>query len=266
MANLALPDGYHLSLSISQSLWADLLGEALPIQVAQGGFDLVEQGRKLLHAAEDQVRGLLTGTVEKLEDAPVLRNPAVRSARGRVRAFARRGRDVASRSFREAVKINGKWRARVSRDGSRFSYHDGGVTLDARAVFEVDGKVILFTDRFEIPFVLARDLRATASLGEVGFNRGRKQLEGRLGDVSVSLGESLPLRLLKVLADRLIERQIEKLNPLKLIPASTLEGLLSPGSGPLRFSAGIEDLNVGINENDLTLSIRFAFKGAGAAA
>ena len=69
MATLALPDGYHLSLSISQSLWADLLGEALPIQVGDGDFDLIDQGRKLLHAAEDQVKGLLTGAAEKIDEA-----------------------------------------------------------------------------------------------------------------------------------------------------------------------------------------------------
>ena len=262
MGMLALPDGYHLSLSISQSLWADLLGQALPIQVATGGFDLVDQGRKLLHTAEDQVKGLLTTTLDKLDEAPVIGSPQVRSARGRIRDLARKGRDVASRRFREAIKVEGDWKANVARDGSTFSYHDGGVTLDARAIFQVEGKAILFQDRFEIPFALAKDLKATASLNEVDFHKGRKQLEGRLGDVSVTLGESLPLRLLKVVADRLIDKQVDKLKPIKLIPASALEGMLSPSDGPLKFSAGIEDLNVGINENDLTLSVRFEFKGS----
>lgn len=264
MGMLALPDGYHLSLSISQALWADLLGQALPIQVAKGGFDLVDQGRKLLHTAEDQVKGLLTTTMDKLDEAPVIGSQPVRNARGRIRSLARKGRDVASQRFRQAVKIEGDWKANVSRDGSTFRYHEGGVTLDARAVFAVEGKAILLQDRFEIPFTLAKDLKATASLNEVGFHKDRKQLEGKLGDVSVTLGESLPLRLLKVLADRLIDRQIDKMKPLKLIPASALEGMLSPSEGPLKFSAGIEDLNVGINENDLTLSVRFEFKGSAA--
>jgi hypothetical protein len=262
MVTLALPDGYHLSLSVSQALWADLLGEALPIQVGTGGFDLVDQGRKLLHTAETGVKGLITGAVDKLDDAPVIGSQPVRKVRGSLRKLARRGRDAASRGFREQVKIQGDWRARVSRDGSEFSYHEGGVTLDARAIFEVEGKAILFQDRFQIPFALAKDLKATASLNDVGFHRERKQLEGKVGDVSLSLGESLPLRLLKLVADRLIDRQISKMKPLKLIPASSLENMLSPGSGPLKFSAGIEDLNVGINENDLTLSVRFAFEGA----
>jgi len=42
--------------------------------------------------------------------------------------------------------------------------------------------------------------------------------------------------------------------------------MVSPSQGPLRFTAGIEDLHLGINENDLTLSVRFAFKGDGVAA
>ncbi len=266
MATLALPDGYHLSLSISQSLWADLLGEALPIQVGHGEFDLIDAGRKLLDAAEDQVKGLLEGATEKLDEAPVLGNPVVKGIRGRARGIAKRGAGFARARVKESIKVTGKWRARVSSEGSRFSYHEAGVKLDARAVFEVEGTAVLFGEQFEVPFALARGLDATASLNEVGFNKGRKQLEGHIGDVSLSLGNSLPLRLLKVAADRLIEKQIGRFNPLPLIPGSTLENMITPGDGPLKLSAGIDDLHVGINANDLTLSVRFAFKGSSVAA
>ena len=264
--SLLLPDGYHMSLSISQQLWVDLLGEALPIQAGTGEFDLLEQGRKLLHAAEDQVRGLLTGVEERIDEAPVLGNPTVKSVRSRVRGLARRGRRVTSRRLRESFKVQGRWRAHVSREGSRFSYHDGGVTLDARAVFEVDGTALLFREQFEIPFSLSRSLDGTASVNDVVFNREVKRLEGRLGEVSLILGDSLLLRLLKVVGDRLLEKQVEKLNPLPLIPGSSLEEMFSPAQGPLRFTAGIDDLHLGINENDLCLSVRFAFKGDGVAA
>lgn len=266
MTMKALPDGYHLSLSISQSLWSDLLGEALPIQVGEGEFDLVETSKVLLERAEDQVKGLLTGAVDKLDEVPVLGNPAVKSARGRVRGVARAGAKFATDRVRDSIKVTGKWRARVSREGSRFSYHDSGVTLDARAVFEIEGRAVLFGDQFEIPFAIGRGLDATASLDGIGFSGEKKQLEGRIRNVSLSLGESLPLRLLKTLGDRLIEQQIDRFNPLPLIPGSTLENMITPGEGPLKLSAGIEDLHVGINENDLTLSVRFAFKGSGVAA
>lgn len=262
----ALPDGYHLALSVSQSLWTDLLGEALPIQVGQGDFDLVEQSRKLLNAAEDQVKGLLTGPMETIDAAPVLGNAMVRSARGRAKSVVKRGRDFASRTVREQVQVRGKWRAKVDKEGSSFNYHQGAVTLNARARVEVEGRALLFGEQFEIPFAIGRALDATASLSNVAFNRGVKQLEGHLGDVSLSLGDSLPMRLLKTLGDRLIERQIDRFNPLPLIPGSTLENMITPGDGPLKLSAGIDDLQVGINENDLTLSVRFAFKGSGVAA
>ncbi len=264
--SLLLPDGYHMSLSISQQLWADLLGEALPIQAGSGEFDLLEQGRKLLHAAEDQVKGLITGVEERMDEAPVLGNPAVKTARSRVRGLARRGRRGASRRLQESFKVRGRWRAHVSRDGSRFSYHNGGVTLDARAVFELDGTALLFGEQFEIPFTVSRHLDGTASIDEVVFNRDVKRLEGQLANVSLSLGDSLPLRILKLVGDRLLEKQAGKLNPLPLIPGASLEQMVSPSQGPLRFTAGIEDLHLGINENDLTLSVRFAFKGDGVAA
>ena len=166
MAQKALPDGYHFAISISQNLWSDLLGEALPIQVGQGDFDLVDQGRKLLAAAESQVKGLLTGVEEKLDEAPVLGNPMVRNARGRIASLARKGRDVASRRFQDAVSIRGKWRAKVARDGSHFSYHDGGVTLDARAVFEADGRVLLFGDSFDRALGASDSLLAALARGE----------------------------------------------------------------------------------------------------
>jgi len=266
MAMLALPDGYHLSLSISQSLWADLLGEALPIQVGTGEFDLIDTGRKLLEAAEDQVKGLLEGATDKLDSAPVLGSDAVKGMRGRVRGIAKRGARFARTRVKESVKVTGNWRARVSREGSNFGYHDKGVTLDARAVFEVEGTAVLFRDQFEIPFAFGRGVDGTASLDNVHFSKDRKQLEGSIGNVSLSLGNSLPLRLIKVAADRLIEKQIGRFNPLPLIPGAKLENMITPGSGPLKLTAGIEDLHVGINEKDLTLSVRFAFKGSGVAA
>ncbi len=260
----ALPDGYHLALSISQNLWTDLLGEALPIQVGQGDWDLIDSSRKLLHAAEDQVKGLLTGVVEQIDEAPLLGSPVARGVRGRAKSIAKRGRGFASRTVRDSVKVKGKWRANVAREGSSFDYAAGAVTLNARAQLELEGTALLFGDQFEFPFALGRFVDATASLKDVNFNRGSKQLEGSIGDVSLSLGNSLPLRLLKALGDRLIAQQIDRFNPLPLIPGSTLENMITPGDGPLKLSAGIDDLHVGINEKDLTLSVRFAFKGAAA--
>jgi hypothetical protein len=266
MVMKALPDGYHLSLSISQSLWSDLLGEALPIQVGEGEFDLIETSQNLMDRLEGQVRGLLTDAADKLDQAPILGSPALKSVRGRVGGLAKSGAKLAGGRLRDSIKVTGKWRARVSREGSRFTYHEDGVTLEARAVFEVEGRVILFGDQFEIPFAVGKDLAATASLEDVVFSASKGQLEGQIRNVSLILGKSLPLRLLKVLGDRLIAQQIDRFNPLPLIPGSTLENMLTPGDGPLKLSAGIEDLHVGINEHDLTLSIKFAFKGNGVAA
>ncbi len=264
MTQKALP-GYHLSLSISQTLWADLLGQALPIQVGTGDFELVEQGRKLLHMAEDQVKGLITGATEAMDSAPVIGGSMGKGVRGKLKGVAKRGRRFVSRKVEESIKVTGKWKVDVAKDGSNFDYHQDGVTLDARVGLQVEGKAMLLGDQFEIPFTLTHDVNGTASLDEVGFNRDRMQLEGSLGAVSLSLGESLPLRLLKTVADRLIEQQVGKMNPLPLIPSSTLEGMVLPAGGPLKLSASIDDLYVGINGTDLTLSVRFAFKGDAAA-
>jgi len=266
MGPKSLPSGYHLSLSISQELWADLLSEALPVQVGDGDFDMIEGGRKLLEAAETQVRGLLAPVEETMNTAPLLGTSAGRSVRGRMRGLLKAGRNFASRRVKNNVKVVGKWSARVSRDGSQFVYNDDSVTLDARAVFEVQGKALLFGDQFEVPFTLSRHLDGTASLGEVTFDRDRKQLEGNLEAVSLSLGESLPLRLLKVLGERLIATQVDKFNPLPLIPGSTLQNMVTPGDGPLKLNASIDDIYVGISGQDLTLSIRFDFQGSHVAA
>ena len=266
MAQHALPSGYHLSLSINRDLWSDLLGQALPIQVGEGDWDFIDTSRKLLDAAETQVRGLLAPIEEKLDDAPVTGSGLGKGVRGSVRGLLKRGRGFASRRVKNNVKVMGKWRARVSKSGSAFTYHDGGVTLDARAVFEVEGRALLFGEQFEIPFTISRNVDATASLEEVVFDRGRKQIEGNLDSVSLSLGESLPLRVLKVVGERLLAKQVERMNPLPLIPGSTLQNMVSPGEGPLKFSAGIDDLHVGITGENLTLSVRFDFQGSGVVA
>ena len=262
MALKALPDGYHISLSVSQNLWSDLLGQALPIQVGTGDFAVVEQSRNLLHMAEDQVKGLLNDVQEKMDEAPVLSAPPVKSLRARLKGIAKKGRKVVSARGRESVRVTGKWRADVAKEGSRFTYQEGGVTLDARVSMEVEGKAVLFGDQFEIPFRVGHSVDGAASLVGVGFNRDRRQLEGSLAGISLSLGRSLPLRLLKVLADRLIEQQIDRFNPLPLIPSNTLESMVLPAQGPLKMSAGIEDLHVGIDGQDLTLSVRFDFRSA----
>ena len=57
----ALPDAFHMSLSIGQSLWGDLLGEALPARLGEGRFELARTARGLAAASSAQVRGLLTG-------------------------------------------------------------------------------------------------------------------------------------------------------------------------------------------------------------
>ncbi len=69
-----------------------------------------------------------------------------------------------------------------------------------------------------------------------------------------------------MLGDRLIAAQIDKLNPLPLIPGSTLQNMVTPGDGPLKINAGIDDIYVGITGQDLTLSIRFDFQGSHVAA
>ena len=52
---------YHLSLSIGKALWDDLVGAALPVQVAEGAFDLsrnIYQGVKQL-GVKQKVSALL---------------------------------------------------------------------------------------------------------------------------------------------------------------------------------------------------------------
>ena len=66
---------YHLSLSIGKSLWNDLVGNALPMQVSEGAFDLgrtVYQGVRQLQVRQ-KVSALLedragTPTVKRAKD------------------------------------------------------------------------------------------------------------------------------------------------------------------------------------------------------
>ncbi len=254
-ATQALPDGFHLSFSISRSLWADLLGEALPIQVGSGDFDVVTQARGLLTGVESQISQM------KLLESPKV--PPVAAAAG-VRALSalKKARDVVSRKVDDWVKLSGTWKVNVSRDGSAFVYGNNGVTLNARVVATAEGKAVLLNNQFELPFTLEKAVDGTVTLGEVHFDRNSKSLQGRVKNLGVDLGEHLVFRTLKPYIDRLLEEKVaSKVNPLTMLKGEQLENLITPGQGPLKLAAGISDLLVTVDDDRLTLSVKFAFKG-----
>lgn len=254
-ATHALPDGYHLSFSISRSLWADLLAEALPIQVGTGEFDAVQQVRGLLNGVQTQISQM------KLLESPKV--PPVAAAAG-VRALGvlKKAREGVSRRVDRLVRVKGKWRLEVTRDGSEFVYGQNGVTLHARLNATAEGRADLLDDQFEVPFLLQKAISGTITLGDVQFDRNTRSLQGRVKDVGLILGDHPLFKLLKPYVDKLLEQKlIGKVNPLTLLRGEQLENLITPGQGPLKLSAGISDILVSVDDDRLTLSVRFAFRG-----
>lgn len=245
-------DGYHLKFTIGKALWNDLFRVGLPFKVADGQFDLIQNlraGVKRLEVRE-KVRGLL-------EDREV---PQVLV----------RGKDIAKNVWgarkeqvykvvNELVHVQGDWRVEVDRDGSDFKYAQQRFGVEAHVKAVATGKVYLLRENIELPFVLEKRIGAEAALGDIRYDSDRKALVGVLQDVTVDLGDHFILQLLNRGAEYLLAQQTPKVNPVQILKKEQIEEMVGPAGGPLKLKMGVEDVALDIDEEELTLKIKFGF-------
>lgn len=245
-------DGYHLKFTIGKALWNDLFRVGLPFKVADGQFDLIQNlraGVKRLEVRE-KVRGLL-------EDREV---PQVLV----------RGKDIAKNVWgarkeqvykvvNEIVHVQGDWRVEVDRDGSDFKYAQQRFGVEAHVKAVATGKVYLMRENIELPFVLEKRIGAEAALGDIRYDSDRKALVGVLQDVTVDLGDHFILQLLNRGAEYLLAQQTPKVNPVQILKKEQIEEMVGPAGGPLKLKMGVEDVALDIDEDELTLKIKFGF-------
>ena len=252
MSAKQISDGFHLKFSIGRALWNDLFAAGLPYRVGNGSFDLIRNlhaGYKQLEVRE-KVRGLLADT--QVPEVLVKGVAVARNTWGE-----RRGKviEVVDR----LVKIEGDWTVDVDREGSSFKYSHQKFGVEAHVKAIATGKIVLLERNIEIPFTLEKRIGAEAALGDIRYDKERRALVGTVQDVTVDLGEHFILQLLSRGAEQLLAQQVPKVNPVPILQKQQVEEMVGPVGGPLKLRMGVEDVALDIDEDEITLKVKFGF-------
>lgn len=245
-------DGYHLKFTIGKALWNDLFRAGLPFKVGDGQFDLVDNVRAGLKKLEvkEKVRGLL----EDREVPQVI----VRGKDFAKNVWGNR-REQVYKVVDELFRVEGDWKVEVDRDGSDFKYAKQRFGVEAHVKAVATGKVYLLRENIEFPFVLEKRIGAEAALADIRYDSEKRALVGQLQDVTVDLGDHFILQLLNRGVEYLLLQQTPKVNPVQILKKEQIEEMVGPAGGPLRLKMGVEDVALDIDEDELTLKVRFGF-------
>ncbi|MEQ1570874.1 MAG: hypothetical protein ABMA64_34915 [Myxococcota bacterium] len=245
----------HLTLSLSRELWNELLSAALPVRLAGDRFDVVRNTRQLLRqlGVRDRVAGLL----------PDRRPPALLvRARDRARKMWVARKPGLYRRLNDLVRVEGEWRVELDQLGTELRYSRQKVGADAFVKGVAEGTLHLLNENVELPFRIERRLGASVALGDVHYDPAHRAVIGTLQDLEVHLGESATMAVVARLAEYLLEQQLPRVNPIPILRRDQVEEMVGPMGGPLRMQLGVEDLDLVIDEHDLTLKVRFGFSRA----
>ena len=70
------------------------------------------------------------------------------------------------------------------------------------------------------------------------------------------------LQLLSRLAEYALEQQLPRVNPVPILKRDQVEDMVGPIGGPLKMKMGVEDLELVIDDAEMTLRIKFGFTQA----
>ena len=123
---------YHLSLSITKSLWDDIIGVALPLQVADGAFDLgknIYNGMKQL-GVKERVSYLLEDKAN---------SERVNKAKQRIRGVWKKRKPQVYQNLNKLLRIEGNWEVSIDQEGTEFHYCKHKIGVDAHVKANVSG-------------------------------------------------------------------------------------------------------------------------------
>ena len=243
---------YHLSLSIGKSLWNDLVGGALPMQISQGAFDL---GRAVYNGVKQlQVREKVAALIEEKGA-----NTGLIKAKSRVSELWSQNKKQVYKLIDELVHIEGDWSVQIDDKGTDFHYAHQKIGVDAHVKAIVKGNLILLNNNVEIPFEINKRLGATCHLGDIRFDQNSNAVLGTVQDPAIHLGESAILQLVSEVLSKILEQQVDRFDKIPLIKKDQLDEMLTPSGGSLNFNMSVEDVRIEVSESDLSLKVRFGF-------
>lgn len=245
----------HIALSLGRDLWEDLLRTALPVEIAQGEFDVASGARGALRqlGVRQRVAGLL-------EDSST---PApVRSLGNRARSAWRSRKPAVKRQLRDMVEVQGTYRVEVSESGTEFGYGRQRIHADAFVRGVAEGTVSLARHNIEIPFHLERQIGAAVTLGDIHYDRQKRAVIGSLGDLALHLGDHAVFQLVARIGERLLEQQLPRVNPVPILRRDQVEEMVGGLGGALNTKMGVDELELVITDEELSLQVRFGFSQA----
>ena len=244
---------YHLSLSIGKSLWNDLVGNALPMQVSEGAFDL---GRAVYKGVKQlQVRQKVSALIEDRAG-----NPSVKRAKNRISEMWSKNKPAVYKVIDEVLHIEGDWTVEIDQEGTEFHYAPQKIGVDAHVKAVVNGKLFLLKDNLELPFTLTKRLGASCHLGDIRFDKNENAILGTVQDPTIDLGEHVILQVLSEAAGKLLQQQVDRFDRIPILKKDQLDEMLAPAGGPLNFQMGVDDVRIEVTEDDLSLKVKFGFK------
>jgi hypothetical protein len=241
----------HLQLSLSRELWNELLRAALPVSLTTGRFDLLRQARTALlqTGVRERVSGLLEDRAPK----------QVMLARDRARAMWHRRRAGLYRRVDDLVRVQGEWKVELDSLGTELRYGPQRVGADAYVRATASGTLFLLRKNVEIPFVFEKRVGASINLADIRYDPGHKAVIGSLRDLEVFLGDGVLLQLLSRAAEKALEGKVSEQAAVPILKRDQVEELVGPIGGPLKLKMGVQDLELEITEQDMTLKVRFGF-------
>jgi hypothetical protein len=252
---MATPTAPHLTLSLSRDLWNELLAAALPVRLAGERFDITRNARQLVRSlgVRQRVAGLL-------ED----RRPpdALMRVKDRAKALWAQRRPGLYRRVNNIVRVEGSWRVELDQIGTEITLASQKFTADAYVRGVAEGTIFLLRENIELPFRIERRLGASVALGDIRYDPGHRAVIGSIQDLEVYVGDNVVLQLLSRAAEYALEQQLPRVNPIPLLRRQQVEDMVGPMGGSLRMQLGVEDLDLVISEDDMTLKIRFGFTRA----
>lgn len=243
---------HHLALSLSRELWEELLGAALPVQLAGEEFSLGRDARRFVKGLG--VRQRVAGLLEDREPPR-----ALVAAKDRARALWHRRRGGVYRRLNDLVRIEGTWRVELDDLGSQLTYGQQRVGADAYVRGVAEGTLYLLRENVELPFIIERRLGASVALADIRYDPHHEAVIGTLQDLGVYIGDNAVLQLLSRLAEYGLEQQLPRVNPIPILKRDQVQEMVGPMGGALKMQMGVDDLELSIDDDELVLKVRFGF-------
>jgi hypothetical protein len=243
---------YHLSLSIGKALWDDLVLAALPVQVADGAFDL---GRSIYQGVKQlQVRQKVSALIEDKAG-----KPQIIEAKKKASALWHKNKGQIYHFLQDMLRVEGDWKVILDDKGTNFHYSHQEIGVDAHVKAVLEGKAFLLKDNLELPFAIEKRIGASCKLGDIRYDKDNRSVVGSVQSPMIDLGEHVILQVLNEGIGKLLEQQTARFNNIPIIKKDQLEEMVMPAGGPLKLSIGIDDVRIEVTDKDLQLKIRFGF-------